>query len=104
MGHDYVAEALLDAGADPARICGYGRAPLAVAIERGLSHQLQRMVERRPELVNAVLDSEGQRPIHIALQYKQLYILQRLVTLGADLNILDPSNYPPVSHYSPHFY
>jgi len=90
LGHSWAAFELLRAGAEVRLKTANGRTPMFVAAEKGLSEVIRIMVEERGIHVDEpVVRSSGLRLVHVAAFHRQAHVVSQLISMGADVNIVD---------------
>lgn len=88
---------LIDSGANPNYFFGKNRSnALAGAIFNGYSEIAVYLLENGAD--PDIIDDDGQRPIHIACDLKDLEVFEALVAKGADLDIKDEASLTPLGY------
>lgn len=82
---------LIEAGASVTHTSMSGRTPLYVAVEKGMTEVVVKLISERGVSVNepTALDTSGSRPLHLALLHGQTHLVSVLLKLGADVAITD---------------
>jgi len=83
---------LIDAGADCLRASNTGRTPLYVAVEKGMSELVVKLISTADIEVNAptaITEQSGSRPLHLALLHSQTHLVPVLLKMGADVNLAE---------------
>jgi len=82
---------LIKAGANVNQASNTGRTPLYVAIEKGMTEVVSKLIVECGISVNAptAMESSGSKPLHLALLHSQAHLLPVLLSLGADINSTD---------------
>ncbi|HWQ93013.1 MAG TPA: ankyrin repeat domain-containing protein [Clostridia bacterium] len=91
-----VAEALLDAGANPNALSSHGYPPLNMAIRHDNAEAIRLLLRRGAEINLKAKTGPFQPPLCIAVHEKKPVIAELLVKSGADLNYADEIKYTPL--------
>jgi ankyrin repeat protein len=69
-------------------------APLCLAAHLGLSGLAERLIAKRPDLID-FCGQEG-TPLHLSVQQGHMEVVQLLLARGADINVSSPNNITPL--------
>lgn len=99
-GYEWSAAELILGGADVtiSSIKSENRSAVYVAVEKGFLSTVLLMIRHCPIEINAPVDANGSRMIHVAVLYNRPAIVSQLIALGADVNILDNNQKSPVQY------
>ena len=82
---------LINAGANVSHSALSGRTPMYVAVEKGMTDVVVKLISEHGVDVNepTAKESSGSRPLHLALLYNQPHLVSTLLRLGANVNLKD---------------
>lgn len=90
LGHEWAATELIRAGAKVRVAAMNGRTPMFVAAEKGLGEVIRLMVTKAGvDVDEPVVMPSGLRLMHVAAFHKQPHVVSQLISMGADINLLD---------------
>ena len=81
-----------------------GLATFAAAVKNGDITQVRDLMKRHPDLVNAVLDTSGETPLHLAVSARSLAMVELLLSAGADINAMSALDNTPLDYAYMHRY